>query len=339
MAENSTNNSGAHLSPEDYEAGSPGFQDNMSASYGAFSDAAAPASNNDYGISLPVAPEGGIPAYSGSPSGGGQDNDYGLMNPVAPEGGIPAYPGNSSWSTPSITLPVFPSCPGCMPCADCGCGSASNAQVRFLNASTNTFPVNVSIDNTVYASNARFGTISDYGQLSDGFHTVTVRRASGLRTVLLQQTFPFTGGLKYTLVLVDTAAGGLAMSQVSDTGCSNMNYNTGCYRVANMSYSGSSYDVMLYNHDAVFRNIGFREVTAYKQAIAGSYQFYITGAATFSVVRELPIIVIGTLSGGSFSSEPLVSYQADISAGGRYTSYLLGNTWSDMGFRVLTVAD
>ncbi len=320
MAENSTNNSSAHLSPEDFDAASP-----------------ASGSNNDYGISLPVAPEGGIPAYSGSPSGGGSDNDYGLMNPVAPEGGIPAYPGNSSWSAPSVTLPVFPSCPGCMPCA--GCSSAANAQVRFLNASTNTFPVDVSIDHTIYASNARFGTISDYGQLSDGFHTVTVRRASGLRTVLLQQTFPFTGGQKYTLVLVDTAAGGLAMSQVSDTGCSNMNYNTGCYRVANMSYSGSSYDVMLYSHDAVFRNVGFREVTSYKQAIAGSYQFYITGAATFSVVRELPIIVIGTLSGGSFSSEPLVSYQADISAGGRYTSYLLGNTWSDMGFRVLTVAD
>lgn len=335
MAENNTNNSNAHLSPEDYETDSPGFPDSGSAPYPDTADMNAQASmpNNDYGISLPVAPEGGIPAYNGYPA-----NDYGLTTPVAPEGGIPAYPGNTSWSNPPVILPVFPSCPGCVPCTNCN-SSAVNAQVRFLNASTNTFPVNVTIDNTNYASNARFGTISQYNPLSDGFHTVTVRRASGLRTILLQQSFPFSAGQKYTLVLVDTAAGGLAMSQISDVGCTNMNYNTGCYRVANMSYSGSSYDVMLYSHDAVFRNVGFREVTSYKQAMAGSYQFYITGANTFSVIRELPIIVIGTLPSGNSYNEPLVSYQADISAGGRYTSYLLGNTWSDMGFRVLTVAD
>ena len=40
---------------------------------------------------------------------------------------------------------------------------------------------------------------------------------------------------------------------------------------------------MLYSHDAVFRNVGFREVTSYKQAMAGSYQFYVTNANTFSV--------------------------------------------------------
>lgn len=118
-----------------------------------------------------------------------------------------------------------------------------------------------------------------------------------------------------------------------------MNYNTGCYRVANMSYSGSSYDVMLYSHDAVFRNVGFQEVTAYKQAMTGSYQFYVTNANTFTVIRELPIIVIGTVTGGGFTNEPLVSYQADIAPGMKYTSYLIGNNWSDTGFRVLTVED
>lgn len=337
MADNNMNNSSAHLSPEDYELTTSAAQDSQTPavipSYG--ETGAAPA--NDYGLTLPIAPEGGTPAYPGN-TAGGTDNDYSLMHPIAPEGGIPAYPGNTIWSPPVFTLPVFPSCPGCVPCANCTV-SRDSAQVRFLNASANTFPVTISIDNTTYAINAQFGTVTDYGQVSDGFHTVTVRRAAGLRTVLLQQTFPFSGGQKYTMVLVDTASGGLAMNQVSDMGCSNMNYNTGCYRVANMSFSGSSYDVLLYNHDTVFRNVGFREVTSYKQAMAGSYQFYVTNANTFSVVRELPMIVIGTISGGSFGNEPLVSYQADIAAGNRYTSYLIGNNWTNTGFRVLTVMD
>lgn len=326
MAEKNTiPNTSAHLTAEDYglttpvapEGGIPAYPGNDS--------------NNDYGLTTPVAPEGGIPAYPGN-SSGGSGNDYGLTTPVAPEGGIPAYPGNTIWGPPITTLPVFPSCPSCPI-------SQNSAQVRFLNASSNTFPVTISVDNTNYAINARFGSISNYSQISDGFHTVTVRRASGLRTILLQQTFPFSGGQKYTMVLVDAAAGGLNMIQVAGNGCSNMNYNTGCYRVANMSYSGSSYDVMLYSHDTVFRNVNFQEVTAYKQAMAGSYQFYVTNANTFTVIRELPMIVIGAVTSTNLVNEPLVSYQTDISAGSRYTSYLLGNSWSDIGFRVLTVED
>ena len=233
---------------------------------------------------------------------------------------------------PITTLPIFPSCPGCNV-------SQSNAQVRFLNASTNAFPVSISIDNTTYVNNSRFGTVSNYDRISDGFHTVTVRRASGLRSVLLQQTFPFTGGQRYTMVLADAPTGGLTMTQVSNDGCANMNFNTGCYRVANFSYSGSSYDVMLYSHDAVFRNVGFREVTSYKQAMAGTYQFYVTNSNSFSVIRELPMIVIGAVTNTSFNNEPLVSFQTDIAAGNRYTSYLIGNNWSDIGFRVLTIED
>ena len=322
MAENNNAPVSAHLTAEDYGLTTP------VASEGGVPAYSGGGSDNDYGITTPVAPEGGIPAYPGS----GSNNDYGITTPVAPEGGIPAYPGSTVWAPPVTVLPVFPSCPNCTI-------SSGNAQVRFLNASSNTFPVNISIDNTNYAINSRFGTLSNYSQVSDGFHTVTVRRASGLRTILLQQTFPFSGGQRYTMVLVDTAAGGLNMIQVAANGCNNMNYNTGCYRVANMSYSGSSYDVMLYSHDTVFHNVGFQEVTAYKQAMAGSYQFYITNASTFSIIRELPMIVIGTVSGNAFGSEPLVSYQADFSAGSRYTSYLIGNTWADTGFRVLTVED
>ncbi|MCI8606907.1 MAG: DUF4397 domain-containing protein [Hungatella sp.] len=337
MAENNQNTSGAHLTPEDYGITTPAATDNATPAFSGNTN-----SNNDYGISLPIAPEGGIPAYPGNMgNGGGNNNDYGISLPIAPEGGIPAYPGNMNnnnncnnctiWP-PITTLPIFPSCPGCNV-------SQSNAQVRFLNASTNAFPVSISIDNTTYVNNSRFGTVSNYDRISDGFHTVTVRRASGLRSVLLQQTFPFTGGQRYTMVLADAPTGGLTMTQVSNDGCANMNFNTGCYRVANFSYSGSSYDVVLYSHDAVFRNVGFREVTSYKQAMAGTYQFYVTNSNSFSVIRELPMIVIGAVTNTSFNNEPLVSFQTDIAAGNRYTSYLIGNNWSDIGFRVLTIED
>ena len=212
-------------------------------------------------------------------------------------------------------------------------------QVRFLNASSNSFPVNISIDGTPYAVNSRFGTISTYDWISDGFHTVTVRRTNGLRSVLLQQNFPFIAGQKITMILTDSAFGGLEMIRVSDMGCTNLPSGSGCYRFANMTCSGSRFDLLLYGGETVFRNVGFQSVTPYKQAMAGSYQFYITSSSSYTFLKEIPVLVLGAIGIGSNLPQPLVSFQTDIASGRNYTSYLIGNTWSDLGLRVMTVED
>lgn len=285
--------------------------------------------------SAPVAPlpnpgEGGqIDQGWGNPdnlAGGGQI-DQGWGNPDNLAGGGQLDPG-WGWLPVTGEYPIYPSVP-----------PQYYGQVRFLNASTNSFPVNISIDNAAYAINSRFATVSGYDWISDGFHTITVRRATGLRSMLLQQTFPFVAGQKVTMVLTDTAAGGLEIIRVVDTGCSNLPYNSGCYRFANMAFSGSSYDLMLYGGEPVFNNVRFQRVTAYKQAIAGSYQFYVTNSNAYTFVRELPIIVIGAVSTSGTMREPLVSFQVDITAGQNYTSYIIGNTWSDNFLQVLTVED
>lgn len=283
---------------------------------------------NDNIPSLPIAPEGGFPVYPG-------DNMPSL--PIAPEGGFPAYPGDNVPSLPIAPeggFPAYPgpSWPGALPPVQ------YYTQVRFLNASTNAFPVNISIDGNLYAANSRFGSITSYAWISDGFHTVTVRRATGLRTILYQQTFPFISGEKVTMVLVDSGSG-LSMSRVSDMGCMNLPYNSGCYRIANMTYSGSSYDLMLYGGETVFRNVKFGSAAPYKQTIAGSYQFYLTNSSNLTVIREIPVIVIGAFAPSSLANEPLVSFQVDIEPGRSYTSYVIGNNWSDYSLRVLTVVD
>ena len=276
-------------------------------------------SEADYGLTTPVAPEGGRPAVTPA------DEEHLPETPIAPEDSRPVSP---AWPV----FPIFPSCPSCP-------SSQTYGRVRFLNASANSFTVNISIYGTNYTINSRFGTVSDYDWISDGFHTVTVRRASGLRTILLQQTFPFSAGQRYTMVLTDTSSGGLRMTQVPASGCSSLGYSTGCCRTANMSYSGSSFSVYLYSHDAVFQNVDFQEVTPYKQAAAGTYQFYVANAGISGTPRELPVLVPTASGTSAAGNEPLVSYQVDIAAGRLYTSYIIGNTWSDASFRVITLED
>ena len=319
----------------------------------------------DYGLTTPVAPEGGMPAAPGNgmeqvpvppiaPEGGQpvEPGENVPVPPIAPEGGQPVFPGPENIPVPPIApeggrpvapgpgvnIPSFPLFPS-FPTTPSYPSTQYFGQVRFLNASTNSFPVNISIDNTTYAVNSRFGTVSTYDWVADGFHTVTVRRATGLRSILLQQTFPFTAGVKATMVLTDTPSGGLNMVKVTDTGCNNLPYNAGCYRFANMAYSGSNFDLLLYGGETVFRNVSFQEVTSYKQAMAGSYQFYVTNSSNFSVIREIPIIVIGAYTNGGGVNEPLLSFQVDIAARRNYTTYMIGNTWSDNILRALTVED
>ncbi len=280
-------------------------------------------------IPLPNPGEGG-PVYPGNDSGA--EPVIPLPNPG--EGG-PVYPGNCNNPNGCITwLPSFPPVPG-PPSVSSQCFG----QVRFLNASTNTFAVDIYIDSTNYAANSRFGSISNYDWIADGFHTVTVRRANGMRNILLQQNFPFVANQKVTMVLTDSATGGLEMIRIVDTGCSNLPSRSGCYRFANMAYSGSSFDLLLTGGETVFRNVSFQTITSYKQAVAGSYQFYVADSNNYTFIHELPIIVIGAAATSSAVRQPLVSFSVNINAGRNYTSYIIGNTWSGNGLRVLTVED
>lgn len=212
-------NSNMHLSDIDYGITAPmESEENMTA----FPGNEAAENEGNFGLTTPVAPEGGTPAFPGEETTG-NEGDYGLTTPIAPEGGTPAFPGNTTGGNMTGNRPggtgnvpgniiggiiggLVPSRPTTpiIPCPNCNV-TQNYAQVRFLNASSNSFTVNISIDNTNYAINSRFGTVTNYDPVSDGFHTVTVRRASGLRTILLQQTFPFSAGENYTMVQIGRA--------------------------------------------------------------------------------------------------------------------------------------
>lgn len=299
----------------------------------------------DAGVpTTPVAPTGGQPVYPG--------NEGIPTTPVAPTGGLPVYPGDEGVPTtpiappdgypvdpgyPDYVWPIYPSYPLPTP----GLPSVSYySQVRFLNASTNGSTLEVFIDNQNVLSGSTFATVSIYISVTDGFHTVMVRQTSG--RILYQQTQAFVSGEKMTMVILDTPTG-VTLARVSDMGCTNIPSGYGCCRVANMSYSGSSYDVRLFNNQIVFAGVGYKEVTSYKQAAAGNYTFFVTNSQiAVSIVQELPVIILSALVSGNCPTcgvnNPLLTYSLNIAAGKAYTSYIIGNPWSNL-YRVFTLED
>lgn len=253
--------------------------------------------------------------------------------PVAPV--PPPYPGiGSTPSTPGYPGGIlFPNWVPSIPMRPSG---QCCAQIRFLNALTVSYPVNIYVDNNVFAINSRFGTVTNYDRVVDGFHTITVRRVTGMRTILYQQTIPLSVGEKLTFVLVDSGSG-MDLVRVQDTGCRTQSRNNGCYRIANMTYDGSAYDLMLYGGEVVFTNVRFKEVAPFKQAMAGEYQFYLTNTTRWGVVREIPVLVIGAVISPNMNQNPLVSFNVNIEPGKLYTSYIIGANWSSSGLRVMTI--
>ena len=217
--------------------------------------------------------------------------------------------------------------------------SFTYGEVRFLIAASTPFPLTISIDNTVYAQNARFGTIGAYNFVPDGFHNVTITRGSGPRTVLFEKMFPFRAGEKSTMVILDSETTGLGISQLSDTPCNNLTADYGCYRVANMSFVGSFYDILLQTGETVFHDVSYNTVTPYKQAQEGSWIFQVAGLSCSDTYREIPVISSGIYRSSCTWSSPVLTIPTEIAAGKSYTTYLIGNHWSDYSLRAVTVED
>ncbi|MFR1833615.1 MAG: DUF4397 domain-containing protein [Lachnospiraceae bacterium] len=210
---------------------------------------------------------------------------------------------------------------------------------RFLNASTNPFSIDISIDGTSYLQNSSFGTISRYVPISDGFHTVTVKSSSGMKPTVFEGVFPFTSNQKTTFVIADSPSGAITLFPITGTSCLNQPARCGCYRVANMTFSGSSYDIQTPSKERIFRSVSFGQVSPYKQILAGSYHFFAAAPSGFSPVRELPIILQSFLTGSLTPSDSLADISVQIEAGKNYTTYLIGNTWSSFRLQTLTVED
>lgn len=137
--------------------------------------------------------------------------------------------------------------------------------IRFLNASTAPFPIDVLIDGMEHLQNSSFGTVSQYIPMADGFHKIAVRSRAGLRPVLFQGVFPFPAGQKITFSIADSPSGSITIIPVSNAGCFHCPARCGCYRIANMTFSGSSYDIRTPSGERVFCSISFGQSAPYNQ--------------------------------------------------------------------------
>ncbi len=294
--------------------------------------------NDDGSAGIPVIPlpdfEEGGPVYPGN-----DDGSAGI--PVIPlpdfEEGGPVHPGPNRPNRPN--WPIFPVHPlPNVPCFFCQEGNTNGySKVRFLNAVNGYRSLVVVVSGLQVASGLSFGSLTNYGNVSDGFRTVTVAQPNGY--VLLRKTVPFHAGDIITMAIVPSA-GGIDLMQINDTPCNSRPYGCSCFRVANLAYYSNPLDVILYDGRVVYTDLRFKEVTSFKRIRPGEYDFYLAETSLRPTPRMEDIETLNTDTGSvMMRAEPLLSFYVNVRADAMYTVYILGHGSSPNELQTIIVED
>lgn len=210
---------------------------------------------------------------------------------------------------------------------DDGIRDRLGSRVRFFNAVDTGDAYNFMIDGKMVLSGLTYGIASNYMPVFDGDNRITVYLAAApLGAPLISQSISFPAGGACTVILIRTAEG-IELLQAVDRPCAAMAANTGCIKAGNVSYAGAAFDIILRNREIIFSDLQFEDITALKQAQAGTYQLYVVPASARPANRVLP-----SLSSGADRQEQveepekyIIRFFITVETGVPYSIYLIGN--------------
>ncbi|MGF0006871.1 DUF4397 domain-containing protein [Eubacteriales bacterium SGI.150] len=221
--------------------------------------------------------------------------------------------------------------PGCPAGAPSIPPSPHYCTVRFFHAAAGLEPVRITVGPLLMTSGLAYGGRTGYTRISDGFRLVTVTSAYTPRTILFQQTLPFRAGELITMAVVHTSSG-LDLLRISDLPCDNRPAGRACIRAVNLCYGSPALDIFLDDGRLVFSDVGYKEVTAFRQARPQEYGFSILQAAwlptpyptDIETVGDLPAVASYDDSSDYGGARPLASFYLEAKANSIYSLYLLG---------------
>lgn len=184
------------------------------------------------------------------------DPDFSVIPPVNPV--YPVVP-------PYRPTPV-------VPCIFCNNNQWIRGGIRLLNAATGYTPVSIYIDNRLVYTGLSFSEITQYQQISQGYHTFTVMSANGY--VYVRKSM-YVGDGMATVAVVNSSTG-LNLVTIADTACPTSR-TSACFRIRNLAYYSGLINATLGN--VFFNAIGFNQDVSFSQFEAGSYTLNVSRSA------------------------------------------------------------
>lgn len=209
--------------------------------------------------------------------GGAIDPDFSVMPPVYPVDPIdpdfsvmpPVYPVDPDFS---VMPPVYPVIPPVIPCLFCNNNQWVRGAVRFLNAATGYDAFTVLIDGQTARRGLSFPEITQYRQITQGYHTFTIVGRNGY-TYIRKSLYVGDG---MATVAITNAPTGLDLTVIEDTACPTA-ANSACFRICNLAYYSGPVNAAIGN--VYFNAVGFRKATSFSPFGAGTYTLNVSRSA------------------------------------------------------------
>lgn len=193
------------------------------------------------------------------------DPDFSVMPPIDPDFSVmpPITP---------IVPPFIPSPSPVLPCVFCNNNQWIQGGIRLLNAATGYNPFSILIDGRPAARGLSFPEITQYRQISQGYHMFTVRGTNGY--IYVRKSL-FVGDGMSTVAIIN-APNGVDLTVIEDTACPT-NYNTACFRVCNLAFFSGPVNAAMGN--VYFNAVNFRVATSFSPFEAGNYTLNVSRSA------------------------------------------------------------
>lgn len=211
-----------------------------------------------------------------------------------------------------VVPPYIPTPSPVIPCLFCNNNQWIQGAIRLLNAATGYNPFSVLIDNQPVSIGLRFPELTQYRQISQGYHVFTVTGANGYTFI---RKSLYVGDGMATVAIIN-APNGLDLTVIEDTACPT-SYNSACFRVCNLAYFTGAVNAAMGN--VYFNAVNFNNATSFSPFEAGNY--------TLNVSRSIQ------------PETPLVTASITLNRRRIYTAYVLNWNTSPDTVQTLLVED
>lgn len=195
------------------------------------------------------------------------DPDFSVMPPIDPDF--------------SVTPPVYPVFPPYVPCLFCNNNQWIRGGIRLLNAATGYNSLSVMIDGQPVSMRLSFPEITQYRQITQGYHVFTVMGTNGYTYI---RKSLYVGDGMATVAIIN-APNGLDLTVIQDTACPTTN-SSACFRICNLAYFTGPVNAVLGN--VYFNVVNFKNATSFSPFEAGNYTLNVSRSAR----PEIPLVTV-----------------------------------------------
>jgi len=182
-----------------------------------------------------------------------------------------------------------------------------NSYVRILNASPNSPPIDIYLDDKLITQNLAYKEFSKYLLFPEGNHNIKVYPTGQNVNSIIDSPISLPSGFAYNIAAIGSFPNIMLYAIPEPT--VPQNFGRACVRLINLSPNSPLIDIRVQDGTKIFSNVKYEDYTTYACIPPGTYTFRVIPTGTNDAILTIPnvqlmpnkyyaIYVVG-LAGGS----------------------------------------